>query len=288
MTVVAALTEIRRYPVKSMQGESLDSVELTALGIQGDRLWAVRDIETGKILTAKNPKVGTLLLTCSATTVTSEGQLTVVVTINNRHYATDDPGIHTALSTLLGREVQLVRATGSDEVYESYWPEIEGLVLSDMTIDLGISSGTHKGTFADLSALHLLTHNSLDHLRTLNPELEVNLDRFRPGLTFQATPQTDPNEAGFIEAGFIEKGWVDRTAQLGSTTLAIGSESPRCVMTTLAQNELPRQLAVLQTIAQHNKVNWGGFGNFACLGAYAEVTAGGRISVGDELRIARG
>jgi uncharacterized protein len=286
MTSLATLSEIRRYPVKSMQGESLETAELNSLGIHGDRLWAVRDVESGKILSAKNPKVGQALLTCSAQTVIHHGQSTVVLTINNHQWDALDPAVHAGLGTLLGREVRLVPATGSDEVYESYWPAIDDMVLSDMTIDLGISSGTRKGTFVDLSALHLLTQNSVDHLRELNPELEVSLDRFRPGLAFQVEGASQSSEASQSNGtGFLEKSWINRTAHLGGTTLAIGSESPRCVMTTVAQNDLPRQLAVLQTIAQHNKVNWGGFGNFACLGVYAEVSTGGQISIGDTLAL---
>ncbi|WNM24377.1 MOSC domain-containing protein [Demequina capsici] len=37
------VVSIRRYPVKSMAGESLESVELDARGLVGDRAWAVRD-----------------------------------------------------------------------------------------------------------------------------------------------------------------------------------------------------------------------------------------------------
>ena len=42
-------------------------------------------------------------------------------------------------------------------------------------------------------------------------------------------------------------------------------------MTTVAQGELPRDLAVLKTLARHNRIETAGLGNFACLGIYAEV-----------------
>ena len=35
--------QLRRYPVKSMGGEALTSIELTARGLVGDRHYAVRD-----------------------------------------------------------------------------------------------------------------------------------------------------------------------------------------------------------------------------------------------------
>jgi uncharacterized protein YcbX len=41
--VAGNVVEIWRYPVKSMAGERLDSVELTDVGLEGDRRWALVD-----------------------------------------------------------------------------------------------------------------------------------------------------------------------------------------------------------------------------------------------------
>ena len=46
------IQEIWRYPVKSMAGESLETAELTQLGIAGDRVGQVRN-SAGRILTAR-------------------------------------------------------------------------------------------------------------------------------------------------------------------------------------------------------------------------------------------
>jgi hypothetical protein len=44
MTVVGRVAALRRYPVKSMAGEELDSVEVSWHGLAGDRRWAfIRD-----------------------------------------------------------------------------------------------------------------------------------------------------------------------------------------------------------------------------------------------------
>lgn len=51
MTVVS----LRRYPVKSMAGEALASVELNARGLAGDRWFAVRNA-AGRLATGKNTK----------------------------------------------------------------------------------------------------------------------------------------------------------------------------------------------------------------------------------------
>ena len=39
-----------RYPVKSMQGEELPAATIGELGIEGDRQWALVDLETGLAL----------------------------------------------------------------------------------------------------------------------------------------------------------------------------------------------------------------------------------------------
>ncbi|MFC6928921.1 MOSC N-terminal beta barrel domain-containing protein [Actinomadura yumaensis] len=49
---------LRRYPVKSMLGEELPSVEVAATGLAGDRGWALLDAETGRVASAKSPGSG--------------------------------------------------------------------------------------------------------------------------------------------------------------------------------------------------------------------------------------
>ena len=41
------VAELWRYPVKSLQGERLDSAPLSAGGVEGDRAYAIYDLDTG-------------------------------------------------------------------------------------------------------------------------------------------------------------------------------------------------------------------------------------------------
>jgi len=50
----------------------------------------------------------------------------------------------------------------------------------------------------------------------------------------------------------------------------------RCVMTTLAQRDLPKDSGILRTAAQHNQVK---------VGVYASVVRAGKIRVGDTVRL---
>ena len=53
---VGIIASLWRYPVKSMMGEVLLSTEITERGVLGDRSYALIDTETGKVVSAKNPK----------------------------------------------------------------------------------------------------------------------------------------------------------------------------------------------------------------------------------------
>ena len=53
------VSQIWRYPVKSMIGEAVDVADLEVLGMVGDRMWAVRDEVRGGIRGAK--KIGGLM-----------------------------------------------------------------------------------------------------------------------------------------------------------------------------------------------------------------------------------
>ncbi|MEM9091044.1 MAG: MOSC N-terminal beta barrel domain-containing protein [Cyanobacteria bacterium P01_F01_bin.53] len=55
-TLVGMLKALWRYPVKSMQGEALEASEVGEKGLLGDRTYALWDVKTNRIASAKNPK----------------------------------------------------------------------------------------------------------------------------------------------------------------------------------------------------------------------------------------
>ena len=56
-------------------------------------------------------------------------------------------------------------------------------------------------------------------------------------------------------------------------------------MTTLAQPELPRDPAVLKTVARHNRLDIPGLGPSSCVGVYALITTGGEMARGDGVEV---
>jgi uncharacterized protein len=274
--VLGTVAEIWRFPVKSFGGERLSATDLDAVGIPGDRRLALRDSATGKILSAKTPGIGTALLECAAVT-TADGHVRATVAGSTFDADTERDALAAALSAHLGRAVTIADAVNDDDQYESYWPEVDDVLLSDVTIDLPIAMSTEKARFVDLAALQMVATSSLDHLRRLLPDSRIETARFRPGLVIDTALTAGPTDA------FVENGWAQRDARLGGARIRLTDASPRCVMTTLAQHDLPRDRAVLQTLAKHNRIETEGLGAFACLGVYAEVVEPGPVREGDAL-----
>jgi uncharacterized protein len=92
--------------------------------------------------------------------------------------------------------------------------------------------------------------------------------RFRPNIV------VDPVGG---EPGFAEDAWIGHTLAIGDAVrLSITGPCGRCVMTTLAQGELPKDTEILRTAVQQHQGQ---------VGVYAAVVQGGTIRHGDRVRL---
>ena len=271
-----SIAELWRYPVKSMGGERVESLELRTSAVVGDRRWAVRNIETGKIASAKRPRpYGQLLSWCARTQADGE---VVAVGPDGREYAVGSGELDDALTEALGESVQVVEVEeGRDETYGSEWPEIPGTVLSDVEVDLPVAALTEKTSFVDASAVHIIVSQSMAHLASLLDRIELGVERFRPNIVLDAH-----DDVGLGE--FADLAWKDLDVKIGDAELRIGDATPRCVMTTLAQPGYEQAKSVLQVLAATARKEFD-YGAFACFGTNAEVTVAGTIKVGDTLTV---
>ena len=210
------VAELWRFPVKSLQGERLDSVALTEAGLDGDRGWAIHDLDTGFGLTARRAPE---LLFASARLVAGGG---VEITLPDGSVAADDAG----LSAWLGRRVALRAADpGLQLAYENVvdferesagWKPFEGA----------------PGPFHDDAAFRV----SLVSTASLGA---WDRRRFR---------------ANVVLDGEGEDGLVGARVELGGAAIQVGDRIQRCVMTTRAQpGGLERDLGVLRTIARERE-----------------------------------
>lgn len=267
-----SVASLWRYPVKSMLGEELSASEVTERGLLGDRAYALVDTADGKAATAKNPRKWPTLFGFSATFIepphTGASVPPVRITLPDGTTVTSEQAnINQVLSRALSRSVSLNAAGGADAGAvnaEEYWPDMEGLEHRDTVTDFPLP----EGTFFDCAMVHLLTTATLDRLHQLYPQGRFEVPRFRPNVV--VTPASD-------EKDFVENAWVGRKLAIGdSVRLSITGPCIRCVMTTLAQGDLPRDPGILRTAAQHNKVS---------VGVYATVERGGMIRRGDAVKV---
>src|SRR6185437_9277042 len=101
----AAIAELWRYPVKSMRGERVDASDVTDAGFTGDRAYAVVDAATGKVGSAKHPRLWGALLQCTAryatAPVAAETLPPVVITLpDGDETGSDDANVDERLSAV--------------------------------------------------------------------------------------------------------------------------------------------------------------------------------------------
>lgn len=281
-----------RFPVKSMRGERLDAVEVGPLGLVGDRAFALFDVATQKVVSAKTVRTFPRLLQCAARFVEppAAGDDPPPVRIelpDGSSVRSDERDADRSLSRFFGREVRLTRAAPADFTIDQYHPDVEGAdprgyrdtvaeqkLGAALFAELGLPAAVEVGSFFDVFPVSVLTTSTLDRLHELRPASRFDVRRFRMNVIVRSG-----------DVGFVENGWVGRSLAVGDAVcLEAAMPDPRCVMTTLAQEELPRDLDVLRTLAQHNRIDIGG-GAYPCAGVYATVAAGGTIRVGDRVGV---
>jgi uncharacterized protein YcbX len=191
------VTELWRYPVKSLQGERVTAAELTPRGLAGDRGWALFDLETGLGLTARRHPA---LLHASAR-LGDDGE--VVVTLPDGSVAGDDD----ALSGWLGRPVTLRRAAESPGPRRYENPD-------DIETEADDSWEVFEGStqaFHDSVAVTLVSAATIG---------DRPVRRFRPNILLD---------------GDGEDELVGATVSVGGTRVALTKLVSRCVMVTRAQ-----------------------------------------------------
>ena len=278
-TTTATVATLWRYPVKSMMGEELNGAEITAGGLLGDRAYALVDVETGKVISAKNPKKWPNFFVYRAAFVSppTESSLQPIwITLpDGTVLRSDQSDIDYYLSRALGNKVMLQTQSPKDAKLEQFWPEYEG--EANEVSSEAVAGDAPQGTFFDYAALHLLTTSSIEAMQSHYPEGRFEVRRFRPNIMLDTNRQ----------AGFVENDWVGKTIKIGdSLCLQITDPCPRCVMPTLAQGDLPQDNGIFKNGIAKNKplVPFAGK-ELPSVGVYARVLTPGWVKRGDGVSI---
>jgi uncharacterized protein YcbX len=217
---MSTVSEIWRYPVKSMGGERLESAAVDELGVAGDRQWGVLDSATGLMLTGR--RVPELLM-LSATLVDGRP---VITTVDGSRLDGD-----TALSEQLGRRVELRSAADGPGTFEN-----------PMDIDRETDWVTWQSSGATLhdgrSTVSLVPRTSLGN---------HDARRFRINLILDDAEEHD------------EEDDLTGEVRVGGVTLRIRKPIERCIMVARAQPGLPSDLGVLKQVIRErdNKLGVG-------------------------------
>jgi uncharacterized protein YcbX len=259
---IGTVAELYRYPVKSMLGEARRELVLASGGVAGDRALALLDAETGRVATAKHPRLWRRLLQFTATL---DGGVVRIARPDGS--AVED--VDGVLSEAMGREVHLSGTRPEGAAVERPDPEdvlAHGVEAEVPAALLEIAQGTTGSTFVDYAPVHLITTATLDRIG-------VEALRYRPNLVI-ATP------AG---VAYAENDWVGREIVVGRVRLRGTLPTPRCSVPTLEHGRLPRAVHAVRTVLAENRVDVEGFGVLPCAGVYAEVLAGGTVRAGDRV-----
>ncbi|MEV4348441.1 MOSC N-terminal beta barrel domain-containing protein [Actinoplanes sp. NPDC049596] len=215
------VAEIRRYPVKSMLGEVLPAAGIGPRGLDGDRLWAVRDPD-GKFGSGKNTRRFRRMEGLFRFRAYAATPAPLVELPDGRRFPADDPAGHQALSTLLGRDVTLTPETDikhHDEGPVSLLTTAALRTLSSWTATS--TEATPPGSGGPAEAL-----------------------RFRANL--------------LIDADSLQDDWPGRDLRVGPTTvLRVIRPLTRCVMIDMAQESAPARNDLLKTLATHHNLTLG-------------------------------
>jgi MOSC domain-containing protein len=214
---------------------------------------------------------------------------------NGRSVTSDSRDVDRTLSAYFRRDVRLARVAPDDFTVDMYHPDVEGAdprgyrdtvvaqqLGSALFAALGMESPVPGGAFFDVCPLSVMTTSTLAWLNELRPQSRFEPRRFRMNIIVSTE-----------RPGFVENGWVGQELGLGDgARITVALLTARCVMTTLAQEDLPPDSDVLRTLVQHNRMPIGrdlhparDVGQFPCAGVYAVVTAPGTVRTGDHVTL---
>jgi uncharacterized protein len=279
--MLGTVAALRRYPVKSMLGEGMGAGDVTFTGLAGDRQLAVVSRATGKIASAKFPRLWRDLLTLSAAAAddpAADGAVRITLP-KGKIVWSSDAGVDTILSGLLNEPVTLTGAPVPGAALDRAVPEavlrdgVDAQVPAEL---MEIGGGGPPGTFVDFAPLHLLTTSTLDRIAELSPRGQAELERYRPNIVIRTA-------AG----GFTENDWLERILRVGDDlVLRVIARTPRCAVPTLAHGALPRDPDALRVLTRNNRIEpLDSVDPEPCAGVYAEVLRPGHIRTGDPVRL---
>lgn len=210
MPPAGVVTELYRYPVKSMGGEPVGEARVERGRVRGDRAYAIHDTD-GKLGSGKASRRFRRVDGLLDFHARYDGDVPIVTFPDGRVLRGDDPGVDAALATAL-----------------------------DAPVRLGAEDGV---SHFDTAPVHLVTTASLRWLAEQLPDARIAVPRFRPNIVVDL-PGAEPAETAWIgrrlRIGGAELSVVEPTERCVMTTAAQGDlpHDARVLKTLAARTEM--------------------------------------------------
>jgi uncharacterized protein len=267
------VTDIRRYPVKSCRGESLDAAVVEPWGLAGDRRWMIVD-SAGNALTARVCPPLVLVTPCL------DGDRIRLAAPDLPELTVPVPsGADLVQVSVSG--TSLAAALACDEASE-WLGKIAGepvrlVYLDDPTRRAPNAAYSQPGDRVSLADGYPLLLTTRESLAALNDwilegpraaEGPVPMTRFRPSVVVTGAP------------AWAEDGW--RRLRIGDVAFRVAKGCDRCVFTTIDPDTAVKGKEPLVTLSRHRR--WGGKVWFG-INLIPDGPAGATITVGAPVTI---
>jgi uncharacterized protein YcbX len=248
MIEVGHISELVRYPVKSMAGTAIESAVLGWHGLDGDRRFAFRRLgDASGFPWLSASRLPELLLYQPIGLDDRTGE-------PRRDQSTGEP-LPTHVRTPAGSRVELTSAELTSELAQRFGGGLELMKLKHGIFDEAPVSVISRTTIAGIGR---------------QAGLDLDRRRFRANI-FVETNREEP---------FLEDGWVGRTLAFGDSDLrpavTVTHRDLRCMMVNLDPDTAAQDARVMKTVVRLNDNN---------AGVYATVVRTGTIRVGDRVRV---
>ena len=280
---VGTISQLWRYPVKSMGGERLESATLSYRGIPGDRGWAVYDETRAGVTNAKRqPLLRTVRASYPTEPVAGDASPPARITLpDGASFPSDSAELPARLAELLGRPVSMrgLGPAGSEAAaritLEGESPEVvrelNGILPGEPMPDFSEFPPERlrqlrQGNFFDALPIHMLSRTTLSTLSRIAPESVWDVRRFRPNL-FIETQEAD---------GYPEQAWHRRRVRVGTAVIEVVTGCPRCVVVTQPVDDVPQDHKIMRTLVRETKHT---------AGISARVVEEGQVRVGDAVEL---
>jgi uncharacterized protein YcbX len=303
---------IYRYPVRSMGGQSIAEAAISKLGLVGDRAYSIVDPSNNAMASASTGARKWRDLVDWRVEYIGEpalGSVTPAIRLtrsDGKVLESKQEDFEEALSEALGRPAGLwlgdTRGALSHADLEQRANQQRAAAKGAPASAAANAARMPSVPYAS-APLHLITTASLEAARAAHRAGQFEPERFRPNVLIE-TPTS--------MRGFAEKDWLNLRLRIGpagpsgsfgptgtshqsnqanrvdgpqdlttvrqrGVELSVFEETERCVLTTHAQFDLPKDPLILRTLVEHNRNQ---------MGVYAGVSQPGVVRVGDLVSIA--